>query len=100
MDKTSGGGPISRGHLYKILSNPIYLGRLTHKAQAHDGLHDPIIDQETWVRVRALLAEHAKHGPGPRQHSDALMAGRRGLDLPRSFFIGSVKPNLHWQASP
>ena len=75
-DKTSGGGPIGRGHLYKILSNPIYLGRLTHNAQAHDGLHDPIIDQETWVRVRALLAEHAKHGPGPRQHSDALMAGK------------------------
>jgi hypothetical protein len=40
--KTTGGGLISRGHLYKILSNPIYLGRLTHKGQAHDGLHDPI----------------------------------------------------------
>ena len=40
--KTIGGGLISRGHLYKILSNPIYLGRLTHKGQAHDGLHDPI----------------------------------------------------------
>jgi recombinase len=37
--KTIGGGLISRGHLYKILSNPIYLGRLTHKGQAHDGLH-------------------------------------------------------------
>jgi hypothetical protein len=46
--KTIGGGLISRGHLYKILSNPIYLGRLTHKGQVHDGLHDPIVDQETW----------------------------------------------------
>ena len=45
--KTTGGGLISRGHLYKILSNPIYLGRLTHKGQVHEGLHDPIIDQET-----------------------------------------------------
>jgi site-specific DNA recombinase len=35
--KTIGGGLISRGHLYKILSNPIYVGRLTHKGQAHDG---------------------------------------------------------------
>jgi site-specific DNA recombinase len=49
--KTIGGGLISRGHLYKIISNPIYLGRLTHKGQAHDGLHDPIVDQETWDRV-------------------------------------------------
>jgi site-specific DNA recombinase len=29
--KTTGGRLISRGHLYKILSNPIYVGRLTHK---------------------------------------------------------------------
>src|SRR5271166_3057782 len=36
--KTTGGGLISRGHLYKILSNPIYLGRLTHKGQVHEGL--------------------------------------------------------------
>ena len=35
--KTIGGGLISRGHLYKILSNPIYLGRLTHKGQIHEG---------------------------------------------------------------
>ena len=58
--KTIGGGLISRGHLYKILSNPIYLGRLTHKGQAHDGLHDAIVDQETWDRVQRLLAEQAQ----------------------------------------
>ncbi len=44
--KTIGGGLISRGHLYKILSNPIYVGRLTHKGRVHDGLHDPIVDNE------------------------------------------------------
>jgi site-specific DNA recombinase len=54
--KASGGGRISRGHLYKILSNPIYLGRLTHKGEVHEGLHDPIVDQETWDRVQLLLA--------------------------------------------
>jgi hypothetical protein len=32
--KATGGGLISRGHLYKILSNPIYIGRLTHHGQA------------------------------------------------------------------
>jgi hypothetical protein len=53
--KVTGGGLISRGHLYKILSNPIYIGRLTHHGQAHIGLHDPIIDQETWDRSWSLL---------------------------------------------
>jgi site-specific DNA recombinase len=74
--KTTGGGLISRGHLYKILSNPIYLGLLTHKGRVHEGLHDSIIDQETWGRVQALLAEHAKRAPRSRQHSDALLAGK------------------------
>ncbi|MFZ0600225.1 MAG: recombinase family protein, partial [Roseiarcus sp.] len=74
--KTIGGGLISRGHLHKILSNPIYIGRLTHKGQAHDGLHDPIVDQETWDRVQLLLAEHAQRRAGNRQNSDALLAGK------------------------
>ena len=72
--KTIGGGLISRGHLYKILSNPIYLGRLTHKGQTHDGLHDPIVDQATWDRVQLLLAEHAQRRAGNCQNSDALLA--------------------------
>ena len=76
MGKTIGGGLISRGHLYKILSNPIYLGRLTHKGQAHDGLHDRIVDQETWDRVQLLLAEHAQRRAGNCQSSDALLAGK------------------------
>src|ERR1700678_1658346 len=74
--KTRGGGLISRGHLYKILSSPIYLGRLTHKGQVHDGLHDPIVDQKTWDRVQLLLAEHAQRRTGSRQDSDALLASK------------------------
>src|ERR1700733_14458998 len=74
--KTVGGGLISRGHLYKILSNPIYLGRLTHKGQVHDGLHDPIVDQETWDRAQLLLAKHAQRTTGNCQNSDALLAGK------------------------
>src|SRR5271167_2239879 len=74
--KTIGGGLISRGHLYKIQSNPIYLGRLTHKGQVHEGVHDPIVDQETWDRVQLLLAEHAQRMAGNCQSSDALLAGK------------------------
>jgi hypothetical protein len=40
--KEIGGTPIARGHLYWILSNPIYVGRLRHKGQIHDGLHPAI----------------------------------------------------------
>ena len=49
---------------------------MTHKGQAHDGLHDPIVAQEAWDRVRLLLAEHAQRGAGKCQNSDSLLAGK------------------------
>ncbi len=74
--KQTGGGLISRGHLYKILSNPIYIGRLAHKRQVHDGLHKRIIDKDIWDRVQSLLADHAQRTESSRQNSEALLAGK------------------------
>jgi len=51
--KKTGGASTSRGHLYWILSNLVYVGWLRHKGRIHDGLHPAIEDIETW-------------GPGPR----------------------------------
>jgi hypothetical protein len=39
--RSTGGGLISRGHIYKILSNPIYVGRITHNGQVHAGRQAP-----------------------------------------------------------
>src|SRR4051812_21229269 len=51
-----GGRPFSRGHLYRILSNPIYLGQIAHKGQLHPGQHQALIEPDTWETVRAQLA--------------------------------------------
>lgn len=32
-----GNKPFSRGHLYRILSNPVYIGLMAHKGQTHPG---------------------------------------------------------------
>jgi site-specific DNA recombinase len=55
VGRSTGGGPLSRGHIYKILSNPIYVGRITHKGQAHQGQHKPIVPQELWDQVQQCL---------------------------------------------
>ena len=47
-----GGCSFSRGTLYKILSNPIYIGQIRHKGTCHDGQHKAIIDQELWEQVQ------------------------------------------------
>src|SRR5438874_1737500 len=51
-----GGKPFSRGHLYTLLSNPIYTGQIAHKGELHPGQHPALIDDEAWTAVRNQLA--------------------------------------------
>jgi DNA invertase Pin-like site-specific DNA recombinase len=52
-----GGCSFSRGVLYKILSNPIYIGQIRHKGICHPGQHEAIIDQELWEKVQQHMAD-------------------------------------------
>ncbi len=76
--RSTGGGPVSRGHIYKILSNPIYVGRITHKGQTHDGQHKPIVPQDLWDQIQQTLREHlgAERTKRTRQASEALLVGK------------------------
>ena len=51
-----GGRPFSRGHIYQLLSNPIYVGRIAHKGDSYEGQHPAIIKPETWEAVQKQLA--------------------------------------------
>ena len=47
--------PYSRGHLYNMLCNPIYIGEIRHKDQRFPGRHEAIVNRDTWDRVQTLL---------------------------------------------
>jgi len=53
--RASGGLPISRGALYELLQNRIYLGEITHKGISYPGKQPAIIDQKLWDQVQAQL---------------------------------------------
>ena len=76
--RSTGGGEISRGHTYKILSNPIYVGRIAHKGLAHEGQHKPIVPQDLWDQVQQCLSDRrgAIKAKRKRQASEALLAGK------------------------
>lgn len=47
----------------RVLSNPINLGLIKDGDQLHPGLHDAIIDQETFDAIQAIMEERkAEHG--------------------------------------
>jgi hypothetical protein len=75
--RSTGGRLLSRGHIYKILSNPIYVGRIAHKGQAHQGQHEPIVPQELWEQVQQSLRDHLGAGRAKRtpQASEAPLVG-------------------------
>jgi DNA invertase Pin-like site-specific DNA recombinase len=53
--KEVGGNLFDVGTVYKMLNNPVYIGKIRHKDQIYDGLHEPIISQETWDAAQNIL---------------------------------------------
>ncbi len=56
--RETGGGAISRGALYAILKNRIYLGEVCHKGKAYAGQHDAIIRSQLFESAHELLARN------------------------------------------
>lgn len=54
-----GGVTFSKGAIHKILTNPIYAGRIRHKDLVHEGQHEAIIDPENWEATQRMLVDHA-----------------------------------------
>jgi DNA invertase Pin-like site-specific DNA recombinase len=50
-----GGTAYSRGALHYLLRNPIYVGRIAHRGNSYAGQHQPIVPQELWDQVQAML---------------------------------------------
>jgi DNA invertase Pin-like site-specific DNA recombinase len=60
-DGTNAGGCcFSRGAVYKLLGNPIYVGEVPHRSLSHPGQHEAIIERRLWEQVRQRLREHTR----------------------------------------
>jgi hypothetical protein len=71
-----GGLSFARGHLYKILSNPLYIGEIEHKGVRYPGQHPPLVDAVTWDAVQAQLASnHHENRVRTNAKSKSLLAG-------------------------
>ena len=71
-----GGVAFTRGQLYALLKNPIYVGDIAHRGKVHAGRHPPIIDREGWDQVQAMLADHLQGSRrATRAKAPSLLAG-------------------------
>jgi DNA invertase Pin-like site-specific DNA recombinase len=51
-----GGRAFSRGHLYRVLTNRIYLGQIVHKGTVFSGQHPAIVETVLWDAAQERLA--------------------------------------------
>lgn len=70
----------SRGGLYNMLGNPIYVGEVPHKDVSNPGLHEAIVDRVLWDSVQSKLTDQA----GRVRHE-------QGRKTERSVLIGKLR---------
>jgi site-specific DNA recombinase len=75
-DGTRGGKPWTKGAVYKILANKIYIGQAMHRGITYVGEHAAIVDQRAWDKAHAVMAEPAhRRGAATRAEVPALLKG-------------------------
>jgi len=74
--RTSGGLPYSRGALYHMLQNRLYLGEVIHRHQSYSGEHEAIISPTLWTQVEAQLqTNNHNRRKGVHATEPSLLAG-------------------------
>jgi DNA invertase Pin-like site-specific DNA recombinase len=67
---------MDKGYIYKLLSNPMYLGEIHHKGQIYDGQHAAIVERDLWSAVQAVMQENShQRANTTRRQTPALLKG-------------------------
>ena len=77
--KQTGGKPFTRGALYVLLRNPLYVGRIRHHDQSYPGQQSAIVDDDTFTRTQRMLdcnSVRRRVGLCGAGKSGALLVGR------------------------
>jgi DNA invertase Pin-like site-specific DNA recombinase len=64
--RRSGGRSFSRGALYELLANPLYIGEIRHRKVRHPGQHEAILNRQNWEKVQRLLRDQTARDGAPK----------------------------------
>ena len=62
--RRAGGKSFSRGQIYYILRNPLYIGQMRHKEKTYPGRQAAIISEDLWSRVQKKLSAASRRTRG------------------------------------
>ena len=74
--KVRPGRPWNKAHIYRLLTNPTYIGLIKHKDKRYPGLHEAIVEMPAWDAVQAVLSGEApSRARATRARNPALLKG-------------------------
>ncbi|WP_338420771.1 recombinase family protein [Pontivivens ytuae] len=74
-----GGRPFGRAHIHHILTNPVYAGRIRHKAAVYAGQHPAIIRPDDWDAMQLKLQSDGRKARGGATQDPAIAFDREAL---------------------
>jgi len=85
--RRTGGLPFSRGALYALLQNRIYLGEMPHKDQVYPGQHKGIIHRDLWDEAQGRLKSNLQGERKSETADRATLLEGKLFDQDRNRFI-------------
>ena len=74
--RNAGGTRYSRGALYRLLQNRLYLGEIPHNGNVYPGQHAAIVSHELWDKVQTQLQDNDNaHRIGSTARESSLLVG-------------------------
>ena len=97
--RVMGGASLSRGALYQILRNRMYLGQIEHRGEIYQGEHQAIVPEPLWNEVQRRLEEQSQRsrGSGSRATSAPLAGMIYDADGNRMTPTCSKKAGRHYR---
>jgi DNA invertase Pin-like site-specific DNA recombinase len=74
-ERWHGGKPLTPKYINRLLTNPIYIGKVAHRKEIHNGQHKPIVDYDLWQSVQDLINSHERSNKN-RMESFYLLKGK------------------------
>lgn len=64
--------PLTSSVLHRMLSNPYYAGVVIYRSAYREGVHEPLVPIELWLKVQDVLHAHNIAGERDRTHNNYL----------------------------
>lgn len=76
------GTPLNAAQVHRMLGHPYYIGKIIHQGVTYQGTHEPLIPEQEWFTVQAILSSRRLAGDRSWRHDHylkgSLACGRCG----------------------